>query len=396
MSSTEIKAETRRNGGRFRARACLRKAGKLIVACAAVLVLPGVAKAAVSATSPGCEAIAGVTIDLIPAVNFSIGALPPIGTEIYRTKTYTIDYQCFMADRFGKPLAATPQLQALAGYTTLNQALVKAGLKLEIIVNGDEAHPWIPNLVATSGVPLSEVRDIPPAYVGASGQRSVTLVARLKILNDHPPPARYPVPSSTIFKISAAYGAGGYPGPFITTTPTRMQFTPTCIGDVSVDNLVQFKSVLAMTGTQGNLPQQQPFRISARINPLCPTGGLTVPLTPDNENTRFLMLLSAQFVLQGAGRIDVDGTSIILSNDDGVENGLKMQILDPNNANLPVAILAAPAPVQRWETGNFGELVGDRPAAAVHTYMASLTADAGKDLKIGRYSTQVVVRVSYY
>lgn len=396
MSSTEIKAETRRNGGRFRVRACLRQAAKLIVACAAALVLPGVAKAAVSATSPGCEALAGATIDLIPAVNFSIGALPPIGTEIYRTKTYTVDYQCFMADRFGKPLAATPQLQALAGYTTLNQALTKAGLKLEIIVNGDEAHPWIPNLVATPGVALSEVRDIPPAYTGASGLRSVTLVARLKVLNDHPPPARYPVPSAVIFKISAAYGAGGYPGPFISNTPTRMQFTPTCIGDVSVDNLVQFKSVVAMTGNQGNLPQQQPFRISARINPLCPMGGLTVPLTPDNENTRFLMLLSAQFVLQGAGRIDSDGTSIILSNDDGVENGLKMQILDPNNANLPVAILPAPAPVPRWEAGNFGGLAGDKPAAAVHTYMASLTADAGKVLKVGRYSTQVVVRVSYY
>lgn len=396
MSSTEIKAETRRNGGRFRARACLRKAGKLIVACAAVLVLPGVAKAAVSATSPGCEAIAGVRIDLIPAVNFSIGALPPIGTEIYRTQTYTIDYQCFMADRFGKPLAATPQLQALAGYTTLNQALTKAGLKLEIIVNGDEAHPWVPNLVATPGVPLSEVRDISPAYTGASGPRSVTLVARLKILNDHPPPARYPVPPSTIFKISAAYGAGGYPGPFITTTPTRMQFTPTCIGDVSVDNLVSFDRVIAVAGYMGTLPQQRPFRVSTRINPLCPIGGLTAPATPDNERTQFLMLLSAQFVLQGAGRIGSDGASVILSNDDGVENGLRLQILDPNNGNLPVAILAAPAPVQRWETGNFGELVGDKPAAAVHTYMASLTADAGKDLKIGRYSTQVVVRVSYY
>lgn len=396
MSSTEIKAETRRNGGRFRARACLRKAGKLIVACAAVLVLPGVAKAAVSATSPGCEALAGATIDLIPAVNFSIGALPPIGTEIYRTKTYTIDYQCFMSDRFGKPLAATPQLQALGGYTILNQALTKAGLKLEIIVNGDEAHPWVPNLVPTPGVALSEVRDIPPGYTGASGPRSVTLVARLKILNDHPPPARYPVPSAVIFKISAAFGAGGYPGPFISNTPTRMQFTPACIGDVSVDNLVRFDNVVAVAGYMGTLPQQQPFRVSTRINPLCPIGGLTAPATPDNDQTKFLMLLSAQFVLQGAGRIGSDGASIILSNDDGVENGLRLQILDPNNGNLPVAILPAPAPVQRWETGNFGELVGDKPAAAVHTYMASLTADAGKDLKIGRYSTQVVVRVSYY
>lgn len=321
--------------------------------------------------------------------------LPPPGTEIYRTKTYVINYECTLYDRFGQPDTGTPQLQALSDYSSLNSALNRAGLRLYIVVNGNESSPWVPNLDSTGGA-ISETYPLGPSYVESSGPRVVTLVAKLTVINQFPSPARYPVPASTIFKISAAYGRGASPGPFIVSTATRMQFTPKCIGDVSVDNLVQFKSVVAMAGNQGNLPQQQPFRVSALINPLCPTGGLTVPLTPDNQNTRFLMLLSAQFVLQGAGRIDVDGTSIILSNDDGVENGLKMQILDPNNANLPVAILPAPAPVPRWEAGNFGELAGDKPAAAVHTYMASLTADAGKVLKVGRYSTQVVVRVSYY
>jgi len=321
--------------------------------------------------------------------------MPPPGTEIYRTKTYTINYECTLYDRFGQPDTGTPQLQALNDYRSLNNALNRAGLRLYIVVNGNESSPWVPNLDPAAG-PSSEFFPLGASYTESTGPRVVTLIAKLTVINQFPSPARYPVPASTIFKISAAYGRGAAPGPFIVSTATRMQFTPKCIGDVSVDNLVQFKSVVAMTGNQGNLPQQQPFRISARINPLCPTGGLTVPLTPDNENTRFLMLLSAQFVLQGAGRIDVDGTSIILSNDDGVENGLKMQILDPNNANLPVAILPAPAPVSRWEAGNFGELAGDKPAAAVHTYMASLTADAGKVLKVGRYSTQVVVRVSYY
>ncbi|MEC6411374.1 hypothetical protein ACOTJC_17580 [Achromobacter xylosoxidans] len=33
--------------------------------------------------------------------------------------------------------------------------------------------------------------------------------------------------------------------------------------------------------------------------------------------------------------------SIMLSSDDGVENGLKVQILDPNNANQPVVIRAS-------------------------------------------------------
>ncbi|MFY3888221.1 hypothetical protein ACOTFF_04870 [Achromobacter xylosoxidans] len=395
MSSTRIKAGIRRNGGRPWVRKGVRAAGMLIAACAAVIALSGQATAAVSLTSPGCEAIAGTTIDLIPAVNFVIDTLPAPGTVIYRTKTYVIDYRCVMADRFGSPLSAVPQLQALSGYTTLNQALSNAGLSLEIVVDGNEANPWKPNLTYIPGVPLSEVYGLSPAYTGDSGERHVTLVAQIRVLNNRPKPARYPVPAGVIFKISAAYGAGGYPGPFISNTPTRMQFTPACIGDVRVDNLVSFDRVIATAGYMGTLPQQQPFRVSAGINPLCPIGGLTAPATPDNDQTRFLMLLSAQFVLQGAGRIGSDGASIILSNDDGVENGLKLQILDPNNGNLPVAILAAPAPVQRWETGNFGALVGDRPAA-VHTYMASLTADAGKELKIGRYSTQVVVRVSYY
>lgn len=396
MSSTKIKAGIRRNGGSPWVRKGVRAAGMLIAACAAVIALAGQATAAVSLTSPGCEAIAGTTIDLIPAVNFVIDTLPAPGTVIYRTKTYVIEYHCVMADRFGNPQLAVPQLQALAGYTTLNQALNNAGLSLEIIVDGNEANPWKPNLTYIPGVPLSEVYGLSPAYTGDSGERRVTLVAQIRVLNNRPKPARYPVPAGVIFKISAAYGAGGYPGPYISSTLTRMQFTPACIGDVRVDNLVSFDRVIATAGYMGTLPQQQPFRVSAGINPLCPIGGLTAPATPDNDKTRFLMLLSAQFVLQGQGRIGSDGASIILSNDDGVENGLKLQILDPNNANQPVAILAAPAPVQRWETGNFGQLVGDRPAAAVHTYMASLTADAGKELKIGRYSTQVVVRVSYY
>ncbi|MFY1910661.1 hypothetical protein ACOTB6_03840 [Achromobacter xylosoxidans] len=365
----------------------------LIAACAAVLALPGLARATVSATSPGCEAIAGTTIDLIPSVNFTLGSLPPPGTEIYRTRTFEIDFECYMADRFGRDLTGTPQLQALGDYTVLNKALNNAGLKLDIIVNGDEANPWTPNLVPSPGVALSEVRDIPPAYTGASGKRRVTLVARLKVVNDHPPPARYPVPGATVFKISGAFGAGSYPGPYITTTPTRMQFTPACIGDVSVDNLVSFNRVVATAGYMGTLPQQQPFNVTARINPLCSIGSLTAPLTPNNEQTRFLMLLSAQFVLQGGGRISSDGKSIILKNDDGAENGLLLQILDEN---LPVTIRPIFVPEQPWETGNFGQLVGDKPPAAVRTYMASLTPDPGKDIKLGKYSAQVLVRVSYY
>lgn len=395
MNSTTIMAKTRRHGGSPWAAARLRAAGGLVIACAVAMAVPGLAKAAVSATSRGCEAITRPVIDLLSSVSFTIGSIPPAGTEIYRTKTYNIEFECYMTDRFGVDLWSVPRLQMIAGFYQLNVALNAAGLSLQIVVNGDEANPWIPNRSPDMGA-VSEEYELPPFYVGGSGLRKVSLVAKIVVTNPFPKPGRYVIPAQDIFKIIGTLGAGGYPSVMISNTPTRMQFVPGCIGDVSVDNLVRFNNVFAVTGFMGSLPQQQPFRVTAGINPLCPIGGLTAPATPDNDNTKFLMLLSAQFVLQGPGRIDSDGTSIILSNEDGVENGLKMQILDPGNANQPVPILPAPAPLQRADVGNFGELAGDRPAAAVHTYMASLSSDAGKELKLGKYSTQVLVRISYY
>ncbi|EAA8759898.1 hypothetical protein AH782_13055 [Salmonella enterica subsp. enterica] len=392
MNYTTITAAIRRIGGRLWARYCTRTAGMLMILCAAVTGFPGLAKAEDS----GCRASSGINIQLIPSVNFNISKIPPIGTEIYRTQTYVINYECFSYDRFGvQPREGVVQLQALGGYTTLNQSLNRAGLKLEIIVNGDFDRPWEPNIDPLSGT-LDEWHAVGSAYSGSSGPRVLNLIAVLKVKNDNPRPARYPVPSSTIFKLVPFFGGGGYPGSFITTTATRMQFTPQCIGDVSVDNLVQFNRVIATADYMGTLPQQRSFNVTARINPSCDIGLLTAPADPDNDNTRFLMLLSAQFILQGPGSIDSDGTSIILRNEDGEENGLKMQILDPNNLSQPVRILPAAVPTSRDDVGNFGSLKGSNPVAAVHTYTASLTPDAGKELKFGKYSTQVLVKISYY
>lgn len=78
-----------------------------------------------------------------------------------------------------------------------------------------------------------------------------------------------------------------------------MLFTPKCIGDFSVDNLVRFSNVIATSGYIGTLAQQRPFNVTARINPACDIGNLTFPLIPDNDSTRFVMLPSAHFVLQG-------------------------------------------------------------------------------------------------
>ncbi|MEB6663513.1 hypothetical protein MXL91_18810 [Achromobacter ruhlandii] len=72
------------------------------------------------------------------------------------------------------------------------------------------------------------------------------------MIDQFPKPARYPVPSPSIFKISAAFGRGASPGPFIIPTATRVQSTLKCIGDVSVDNVVRFGNVIATRGYMDN------------------------------------------------------------------------------------------------------------------------------------------------
>ncbi|EDW1731905.1 hypothetical protein S726_004034 [Salmonella enterica subsp. enterica] len=402
MSNTAIKAAVRRNDGSLWVRRCLRTARMLILAWATVVVLPGVAQAQLW-KSNGCRASSGASIQLIPAVNFTLGNLPPVGQEIYRTITYVINYECSYYNAKDQPFppgVTIPQLQALGGFLTLNDALDKAGLELQIVVNGDEGNPWRPNVLVGGGN-VSEFRAIGPAYQGTTGPKVLTLVAKLLVKRANPPAARYPVPAGVIFRVMPTVGAGPEVSQVsISNTATRMQFVPQCLGAVSVDNVVQFNRVIAMSGYMGTLPQQQPFNVAVRINPSCNTGSLLTPDVgdPNNEWKKFLMLLSAQFFLQGTGRVDADGRTIILSNKDGVENGLKMQILDPSHGNLPVKIYPDPAsrPVPlRGEVGSFGQLLGSNPAA-VHTYMASLTPDAGKELKLGEYSTQVLVRINYY
>ncbi|WP_232625752.1 hypothetical protein [Achromobacter deleyi] len=98
----------------------------LVISCAALMGLPGLAQAQTSGR--GCTSSGGFNIPLIPSVNFTLGKLPPVGAEIYRTITYVINYECHYFDRLGNAVTATPQLYALADYSKLNDALSKAGL----------------------------------------------------------------------------------------------------------------------------------------------------------------------------------------------------------------------------------------------------------------------------
>ena len=78
------------------------------------------------------------------------------GVEGPVSYTHLDVYKRQLYDRFGQPDTGTPQLQALSDYSSLNNALNRAGLRLYIVVNGNESSPWVPNLDSTGGA-ISEL-----------------------------------------------------------------------------------------------------------------------------------------------------------------------------------------------------------------------------------------------
>ncbi|WP_445623271.1 FAD-dependent oxidoreductase [Lactiplantibacillus plantarum] len=106
----------------------------------------------------------------------------------------------------------------------------------------------------------------------------------------------HPVPGTTVIKLISDFTGTGNPGIFLTTSPTRLQYIPdTCIGDVGVDNLVQFDRVVATAGYMGTLPQQRAPRRShgcrsrkrTRARPShCACSGARSGPWPQNTNHR--------------------------------------------------------------------------------------------------------------
>lgn len=360
----------------------------LLTACA--LLIPA------TALGDECHSVGGtassVLFQLPPSVGFALSQIPPEGSVIYRSQPYTLDYLCTYNSG---PAKNQPMLTTLGDFTPLRNALRDSGLSLEIIIDGNEAKPWSPKALEFSGQLFPEFVSIGVPFdrtLPADQQRPqrLTIVMQLRVKSRKAAPGRYSVPGATVIKLITDFAGTGDPGIFLTTSPTRLQYVPdTCIGDVGVDNLVQFDRVIATAGYMGTLPQQRPFNVTTRINPSCATGSLTVVRPGEGPDQEFYLPLTATFTPMGTERISSDGRFIFLRNDDGQENGLQMQITDP--AGQPVILNRAIVPPK----GNFGALHGS-VLSLRNTYAAELSPTGSADgMKLGKFTTQVMVNVQF-
>ncbi len=360
----------------------------LLIACA--LLIPA------TALGDECHSVMGpagtVQFHLPPSVGFALSQIPPEGTVLYRSQPYVVDYLCTYTSG---PAKNQPMLTTLGDFTPLRNALRDSGLALDIIVDGNEAKPWSPKVLESVAQVFPEFFPIGVPFdrtLPADQQRPqhATIVIQLSVKSRKVTPGRYPVPGTTLIKLISDFTGTGNPGIFLTTSPTRLQYIPdTCIGDVGVDNLVQFDRVVATAGYMGTLPQQRPYNVTARINPSCSTGSLTTVRPGEGPDQEFYMPLTATFTPMGTERLSSDGRFIFLRNEEGQENGLQMQITDP--AGQPVILNQAVVPPK----GNFGTLHGSILSLR-NTYAAELSPTGSADgMKLGKFTTQVMVNVRF-
>ncbi|EBS2696211.1 fimbrial protein [Salmonella enterica subsp. enterica serovar Newport] len=349
----------------------------LVILCA--VVLPGYAHADWNSESFACATENGdgsVTLGLPPSVSFSPDNAPGIGQIIYKSNEYTIHYKC-KASKGGYM-----QLQRLADFTPLKDALQKSGLDLTLIIkNSDGTHIDNYNVfTAPEQQPVSK-------YYGSTISGTLSFQVVLKVKNK-PEAGFAAVPSLTAFKVLALSGGGYGTGIYINTPTTRIQYVPTCFVQTRLSTSdIDFGPVITSDVTP-DFSLTHPFTVTARVNENCSYGNLK-----DAYNQFYLELpLKASFILNNGGVTSSDGKSVLLyTHKDSTQkkNGLQLKITD--SGNNPVTFDEARLPVNE-----FGDFDGSKSQWNVsNTYNAVLSATGGP-VTTGKYSAQVTVKVDYY
>lgn len=364
--------------------------GGLAIAC---LALPAWAHAQ-SAT--GCQLLSGgdsVTFNVPPAVNLSSSNAPISGRILYISHPYEFQYRCTNSSPFPQRVALT----VLGDYTPVRQAMRDASLRLDIVNDGDMINMWNPDPEVLGGRLTTTIRE---PYIGDTGIRSAYIVLILSSTKRVNTPLRVFLPPTSAFKLIADEWAAGSPGIFLNTTASRFQYIPVCVGDVSVDNVVQFDPVLTTVSYNGKLPQSKPFNVITRINqPACAgVDALVKPPSTSNPLDEFLLRLAVSFQLQSGGRIDIDDESLILTNAAGQENGLKLRITNASGQSVklgPVSLDDHGVPHGYYRNNLAGSLHGST-LSLTQQYTAHLERQPGTVLRTGQYSAQMLVKFHYF
>ncbi|EBN4581214.1 hypothetical protein DSP73_21155 [Salmonella enterica] len=301
----------------------------------------------------------------IDNLSFPSGQVPANGI-LYTSPPQTFHYRCTLT----QPYPQTPAIYRSGAFGTAYDALRKVGLNLQLLVNDNII--WTPD--TSSG---GEYVSLGESYYSDTQSRPITLQYRL--IRDPTvsvSAVRTFVPGGDYFKIwplSANFGGAGFSGVPVRFDGFSLQYIPDCIGRVSITPS-QINLGHVMTGyLDKTLPKQTNITITAAVNEGCAGAG------------QFNMTLHSQF--STTDTLTDGNQGIRLKNHSGDFNGLKLYFRDTStNQNVP---LNTPQ--------GFGTIVAGSGSRdnVTRSYTAVVDAIPGSTLKIGPFSADVVVTITY-
>ncbi|HGH1846433.1 TPA: fimbrial protein [Salmonella enterica subsp. enterica serovar Oslo] len=355
-----------------------------------VLAGPGHAYAADTKCTGLNSSMGTIKLQLPASVSFD----PEGDLKPYLSSPAKFDYTCSASDG----ASHTVGIIRLGDMSPLIDALNKAGLKLEVLVSdssGGGESVW-----DFSVKNPAEYVNVGSSYIGTTGNRTITFRTRLTRdqTKPKPNPGFYVVPGLTSFKLIPDYYSMRI-GPFLETPPVRLQYVPACFVRTRLGtNKVNFGPILT-SDVDSTVSRRIDFNVIADVNKSCNNGtfgnllgSYTVSVTGGTTNYYLKLPLKVSFILNNGGEASSDRKSILLYKESTSDkNGLQLEIKAPDGN--PVTFNEASLPVN--EFGIFQGAEGGGAWNIINTYQAVLSS-TGEQVKTGKYSAQVTVKVDYY
>lgn len=355
-----------------------------------VLAGPGHVYAADTKCTGLNGSMGNIKLQLPASVSFD----PEGDLKTYLSPPTKFDYTCSVSDG----ASHTVGIIRLGDMSPLIDALNKAGLKLEFLVSdssGGGESVWDFSVKAPA-----EYVNVGSSYIGTTGNRTMTFRTRLTRdqTKPNPNPGFYAVPGLTSFKLIPDYYSMRI-GPFLETPSVRLQYVPACFVRTRLGtNKVNFGPILT-SDVDSTFSRRIDFNVIADVNKSCNNGtfgnllgSYTVSVTGGTTNYYLELPLKVSFILNNGGEASSDRKSILLYKESTSDkNGLQLEIKAPDGN--PVTFNEASLPVN--EFGIFQGTEGGGAWNIINTYQAVLSS-TGEQVKTGKYSAQVTVKVDYY
>ncbi|EOZ4488314.1 fimbrial protein [Salmonella enterica subsp. diarizonae] len=341
-----------------------------------------------------CTGLNGSTGTIKLQLPASVSFDPEGDLKPYISPPAKFDYTCSASDS----VSHTVGIIRLGDMSPLIGALNKAGLKLEVLVSdssGGGESVWDFSVA----IPVEYV-NVGSSYISTTGNRTMTVRTRLTRdqTKPKPNPGFYVILGLTSFKLIPDYYSTKI-GPFLETPPTRLQYVPACFVRTSLGtNNVNFGPVLT-TDVDSTFSRSIAFNVIADVNKSCNNGtfgnllgSYTVSVTGGTTNYYLEFPLKVSFILNNGGEVSSDRKSILLYKESTSDkNGLQLEIKAPDGN--PVTFNEASLPVNKF--GSFQGSEGGGTWNIINSYQAVLSSTGGQ-VKTGKYSAQVTVKVDYY